>query len=421
MCEPKICETVAEERYIMKKNLLKPVNLFLTVSLSGTILFILVMIMGWGLGAEWIVMENNFDNTFTDHFRHIAFASDMKHFYFNTNDATFPPFAYLLYYLLYRINPDSWGVYDWKICRDYRYNIIVFIALLLLVIIAYKYICDKVLAEYSNEKRTWFVIATVLSAPVLVGAIERGNISFLTAILVIYALYLKDSSNKVLRETALILIAVAAGIKLYPAIAGIIYLREKRWKEAIRLAIYGMLVFFVPFAFCGGIAGFIQYLRILFFFEGQGYRSWTNIRNYLLSISDLFGLYERSAYFVKYFKITENLFLLFSIASMFKTDKSWKQILYPAGIMSLYIPFSYRYTAVYMLIPLFFYLRDTYDGYADHPVSNKVYPVLFGLVFTLPVWGMLTPFSADFHIFTPIYILMIYSFVEDWAKKSRLK
>ena len=403
----------------MKKNLLKPVNLFLTVSLIGTIIFIITMIIGKGVGAEWIVMENNFDNSFTDHFRHIAFASDMKHFYFNTIDATFPPFAYLMYYLLYRINPDSWGVFDWKICRDYRYNIIVYIALLLLVVISYKYISDKILEKYSSEKRTLFVVATVFSAPVLVGAIERGNISFLTAILVIYALYLKDTNNKALRETALILIAFAAGLKLYPAIIGLIYIREKRWKEAVRLVIYGLLVFFVPFAFCGGIHGLIQYLKILFYFERQGYRSWTNIRNYLLSVSDLFGAYERSSYFVKYFKIAENLFLLAGIASVFKAKKIWKQILYPAGIMAVYVPFSYRYTAVYMLIPLVFYLRETYDCYDDQPISNKAYPILFGLVFTLPVWGMLTPLPADFHIFTPIYILMIWSFIEDWCIQKR--
>ena len=401
----------------MKKNLFKPFDFFLIISFMGTILFIMVMIIGKGLGAEWIVMENNFDNSFTDHFRHIAFASDMKHFYFNTNDATFPPFAYLIYYILYRINPQSWGVNDWKICRDYKYNIIVFIALLLLVVILYKYICDKVLKEYSDEKRTLFVIATIFSAPVLAGAIERGNISFLTAVLVIFALYFKDSSNRILRETALILIAVAAGFKLYPAIVGVIYIREKRWKEAIRLVIYGIIVFFVPFAFCGGLPGFIQYLKILFFFEGQGYRSWTNIRNYLLSLSDLFGLYEKSAYFVKYFKITENLFLLFGVISMFKTDKKFKHILYPAGIMSLYVPFSYRYTAVYMLIPLVFYLKETYDNNI-YSISERIYPILFGLVFTFPVWGMLTPLSADFYIFTPIYILMIYSFIEDWSGKK---
>ncbi|MCR5431764.1 MAG: DUF2029 domain-containing protein [Lachnospiraceae bacterium] len=394
----------------------EPIDLFLMISFAGTVLFLLMMMIGKGFGAEWVVMENNFDNTFTDHFRHIAFASDMEHFYFNTNDATFPPFAYLLYYLLYRINPRSWAVNEWKAARDHTYNIVVLTALFLLVVILYRYACDKILDSYSSGMRTLFTIATVFSAPVLAGAIERGNISFLTAILVIFALYLKDSDNKYLKELALILIAFSAGIKLYPAIVGLIYIREKRYKEAVRLVVYGLIVFFVPFAFCGGIPALIQYLKILFFFEGQGYRSWTNIRNYLLSVSDLFGLYERSAYFVKYFKIAENLFLLFCIVSVFKAKRFWKQVLYLAGIMALYVPYSYRYTAVYMLIPLFFYLRDNKGVLSTF---GNIYPILFALTFTFPVWGMLTPLGADFFIFTPIYLLMIISFIEDWCIKSK--
>ncbi len=405
-------------RNTMKKDRMESIDLFLMISLAGTVLFLLIMIIGKGFGAEWIVMENNFDNTFTDHFRHIAFASDMKHFYFNTNDATFPPFAYLLYYLLYRINPQSWAVNEWKSARNYTYNIVVLTALFMLVVIIYKYACDKVLDSYSNDKRTLFTIATIISAPVLVGAIERGNISFFTAVLVIFALHFKDSDNKYLRELALILIAFSAGIKLYPAIVGVIYIREKRFKEAVRLVVYGLIVFFVPFAFCGGIPALIQYFKILFFFEGQGYRSWTNIRNYLLSFSDLFGLYDRSAYFVKYFKIVENLFLLFCIASVFRANKFWKQVLYLAGVMALYVPYSYRYTAVYMLIPLVFYLRDNKGVYE---ASDHVYLVLFALTFTFPVWGMLTPIGADFFIFTPIYLLMIFSFIEEWYGRRHRK
>ena len=409
----------------MKKKAIKNSDLFLIISLTGTILFLLTMIIGKGLGASWIVMENNFDFSFTDHFRHIAFASDMEHFYFNTNDATFPPFAYLLYYLLYRMNPSEWGVGDWKECRDYQYNIIIFIGLLITVILLYKLIVDKLLTGFSDTKRFLTVIATVISAPVLMGAIERGNISFFTAVIILWALYLKDTDSKVAREAALILIAIAAGIKLYPAIIGILYIREKRFKEAVRLVIYGLIVFLVPFAFCGGIAGLIQYLKILFFFEGQGYRSWTNIRNYLLSISDLMGQYENSAYFVKYFKIVENLFLIFSCVSVFKAKSNWKRIFYPAAVMALYVPFSYRYTSVYMLIPFLFFLKesnetDTFCSKVQR-VSNVVYAALFGLVFTTPIWGMLTTLAADFHIFTPIYLMVIYSYIEDWILVCKQK
>lgn len=396
----------------MKKVRPDAYSLFLIISFAGTILYLTVLLITGGYGAAWLAMENNFDNFLTDHFRHIAFASDMQHFYFNTNDATFPPFAYLLYYLLYRINPNSWAVNQWKECRDYQYNPLVYLMLTILLVLVFKLVVDKLLPQYGNGRNLLLVIAVVCSAPMMAGALERGNISFLTAVMLLGALYLKDSDTAWKREAALLLIAAASGLKLYPAIFGVIYIVEKRYKEGIRLLIYGLLVFLVPFIFCGGIPGLIRYLKILFFFENQGYRSWTNVRNYLLSISDLLGQYENSAYFVKYFKIAENLYLIFCVVSMFRTKETWKYALYTAGIMALYVPFSYRYTSVYMLIPLIMYLKQ------DKDKQKRIYAVLFALTFTIPVYGLMTPLAADFYIFTPIYIMMIYSFIEDWCRKK---
>ena len=121
----------------MKKAGTDAYSLFLKISFAGTILYLTVLLITGGYGAAWLAMENNFDNFLTDHFRHIAFASDMQHFYFNTNDATFPPFAYLLYYLLYRINPNSWAVNQWKECRDYQYNPLVYLMLTILLVLVF--------------------------------------------------------------------------------------------------------------------------------------------------------------------------------------------------------------------------------------------------------------------------------------------
>ena len=100
---------------------------------------------------------------------------------------------------------------------------------------------------------------------------------------------------------------------------------------------------------------------------------------------------------------------------MFKTREKWKYVLYTSGIMAIYVPFSYRYTSVYMLIPLVIYLAQ------DKVKQKKIYSVLFALIFTVPVYGMLTSLEADFFIFTPIYIMMIYSFVEDWIVERKGK
>ncbi len=392
------------------KKAVRKIDLFIIISFFFTALFFILLIATKGDIARWLVMENEFDFSFTDHFRHIAFASDRLNFYFNTYDATFPAFAYILYYLLVLIDPPSvpWDVNGWKDARDYGFNLLAYIMLTLILVLVFKLLIDKCLPEEGATRTTLFAAALILSAPFMSGAIERGNISFLTAVMVLAALYLKDKDSPVCREAALILIAFAAGLKIYPAIAGFIYIKEKRWKEGVRLLIYGLTVFLVPFAFVGGIPALIRYLQVLFFFENQGYCSWTNIRNFLLSISDVLGQYENSAYFVKYFKIAENLYLIFCLVSLFRTKEKWKYALYTAGVMALYVPYSYRYVSVYMSIPLVMYLMEKPED------QKNIYCILFALIFTVPCYGYFTGWKADLFIFLPIYIMMLYSFAEDW-------
>ena len=393
---------------------LRNTDLFLVISLGCAFIFCIMVILTKGDAARWLAMENDFDYSYTDHFRHIAFASDMQHFYFNTYDATFPAFAYLLYHLLVLINPPEapWDVNGWREAMGYQYNMLVYIILTLLLVLIFKLVTDHLLPGNGNIRNTLLISALILSAPFMAGAIERGNISFLTAVMLLAAFCLKDKESPVCREAALILIAMAAGLKLYPAVTGFIYVREKRWKETGRLIIYGLIVFLVPFAFVGGVAALIRYIQVLFFFEGQGYCSWTNIRNFLLSISKVLGQYENSASFVKYFKIIENLYLVLCIASLFKTKERWKYAIYTSGAMALYVPYSYRYVSVYMVIPLLLFLRD--NTMINDRRRGIIYCVLFALIFTIPFYGYFTGWGADLFIFTPIYVMMGLSFIEDW-------
>ena len=57
--------------------------------------------------------------------------------------------------------------------------------------------------------------------------------------------------GKAEKEAALLFIAFADGLKLYPAILGVLYLAEKRYREAGRLVVYGVVLFFLPFGFLG--------------------------------------------------------------------------------------------------------------------------------------------------------------------------
>ena len=101
-------------------------------------------------------------------------------------------------------------------------------------------------------------------------------------------------------------------------------------------------------------------------------------------------------------------YLVKQILNCVNTKEKWKPAIYTAGAMALYVPYSYRYVSVYMIIPLVMFLREIQG------LQRKTYTILFALTFTLPFYGYFTGWGADLFIFIPIYIMMIYSFIEDW-------
>ena len=136
------------------------------------------------------------------------------------------------------------------------------------------------------------MLVTVLilfSWPVFGMALQNGNIVILVSILLGTAIYLRRSPSKVFREIALILIAIAAGFKIYPAFAGIIYLKEKRWSEAGRLLLYGIAFSFLPFIFFGGIEGIKNFFGLLLTREHEIVYRYNTIRGGLNTVFNIFG------------------------------------------------------------------------------------------------------------------------------------
>lgn len=385
-----------------KKNKIEII--YLLLSLSGSLLFIIILLLRNENVARWLVMQHNYNYQFSDFFRQIVYASNLKDIYFNTGDAPFPPFAYLCFNLIYKMNPVDVPIdlSSWKIIQDYQYNLLIFMMFMILVIILLVEIIKRILEKNSSFI---FIVSIVLSAPFMAGAIERGNIAIVVCVLLLWAFYLKDSEILWKKELALILIAISAGLKIYPAVFGCIYLKERRWKEAGRLLIYGLIFFFVPFVFTGGIDGLRQYVDVLRNFEMVNRPRWTSIRCFLFAICNKVE-YEMD---IHYGIIIENIYLIVCLASMFKAKEKWKDILFCAGIMTLYVSNSYRYVSVYMLLPLIFWLSQQRNKWNDY-----IYCILFSFIFTIPTYAYFINGEVDFYIFAPIYLIMVFSIFETW-------
>ena len=88
----------------------------------------------------------------------------------------------------------------------------------------------------------------IISYPVMF-CLERGNILILSVVFAMFFIFFKDSPNPVIREMSYIALACSAGIKLYPAVFGLILIIEKKYKDAIRLMIYGVIIVVFPIIF----------------------------------------------------------------------------------------------------------------------------------------------------------------------------
>lgn len=92
----------------------------------------------------------------------------------------------------------------------------------------------------------------IFSRPII-NSLERGNTILLTMIFCIIFILDYDSKNPLKAEFSLISLALAASLKITPAILGLLLLIEKKnFGKAARAIIYGLFFFFIPFFFLHG-------------------------------------------------------------------------------------------------------------------------------------------------------------------------
>ena len=83
-------------------------------------------------------------------------------------------------------------------------------------------------------------------------AVSTGNPMILAVTLTTVYLFNYNSENSRDREVALICLGIAAGLKMYPCIFGLLTLCRGNLKETLRLVIYGLVFVFLPFLFFKG-------------------------------------------------------------------------------------------------------------------------------------------------------------------------
>ncbi|MCR5615177.1 MAG: DUF2029 domain-containing protein [Saccharofermentans sp.] len=229
---------------------------FFIICIGAYVLFTIFDFMICKGAVQWETLLNGRD-FIADYTNVIGYASN-RNPYDSTianglQERAYPPLQYVFSYLVSLTVPDMQYYYDIQDFTGMYMNTQVAMLYLLFVVISVIGIFELVrgFKNGSNLVKTLTALALTLSFPVLI-TIERGNSVLIVIVFVLFYLCFYDHDNRVLREMAFIALALAAGIKLMPAVLGVLLIIEKRWKEVIRTVIYGLASFFLPFLFFEG-------------------------------------------------------------------------------------------------------------------------------------------------------------------------
>lgn len=264
-----------------------------------------------------------------------------------------------------------------------------------------------------NEKTYHNVLSfmLIISYPVMY-CIERGNIIILSMIFTMFFIFFRDADNKILRELSYISLALAAGIKLYPAIFGLLLLFEKKYKDAVRLIIYGIIAVVFPFVFFIDfntealsvpiLSAAISSSKTLVAAVGDSDSPIINILSNLMS----FATNKKNSLNFSSVSIQNFIFIfdsdnttlakiicyiteLIAFISLFFAQKKWQQVFLISYLMLNIPSASSSYALTFVIIPFIMFLYDDKgNGYAynKRPKIDRIYMVCYTLLLVpLPI------------------------------------
>lgn len=358
-------------------------------------------------------------DTFMDYFNSISAASLITSY---KGSNIYPPLCWVIFDVCRLLSGDTKAIIESgggnaALLKLYQAPMMIWMIILMIcILLVYSLISE--MWNYEKPLKQCGIILLMLSVPFLF-TVERGNIILLSFIGTLVFFAMKDSEKKWVREAGYLCLAFAAAIKIYPAIFGFVLVKEKRYKEALRLAIYGIIVFVIPFlVFCEeGIGGIFLFFGNLLGWSSAYTNSITkqvalgsgltrNIVKEILDPNVIDGSRIGFAAFMEHFFMWLGLSVgaatrvaaklgtcLSAIAFViaFFSRKKWQFILLLTCVLVGFQSRSYVYTAIFLIIPFIFFLREE-----KRSAWNVVYfsllmlilfPLPFGWTEHLHEWG----------------------------------
>ena len=323
------------------------------------IVSIIITLLYWGMMVllRSSILTNYFvtdcHNTYMDYYNMLANLYDADHPY--SNNSNYPAMCFLIWRVLFHMIPINQDAADGFYLRNYMPATLGFILCSIFVVwLTYEALQYMIKGEEIGKKLLAFSI--IVSGPYIF-ALERGNIIVLSFALTLIFVALYKSEKKYLRIVAYICLAVAASIKIYPALFGLLMIKKSRIKEIVFTVALGIITFIMPFfAFEGikSVKDFLHGIRCANILQGK---QGTGL-NY--SLDNLTKIIENitKTNLEKYSGVILACAICFCLIIIFCCRHEWQRS-FGVVLLIMWVPkLSYTYMLLFFSIPLIQFLNE---------------------------------------------------------------
>lgn len=220
----------------------------------------------------------------------------------------------------------------------------------------------------------WLTIS-LFGSGIYLFSFERGNVIFAAAICVVIYLKWYESEHVLKKHIAFIALAIAAGLKGYPALLGVLLIYKKRWKDAAWLLLYGFILCFGPFALLKNdiILNIMRWSgNLKMSNEAYAYGVFPRF-GYLLFLNmpsfDLGGQREHIEFVLKLIMI---ICCTLMVVTNQRQNTEWKKIMSLLLILILYPTNSAIYCGLYLFPAMLMFFKEK-----NHNRRDILYVILF--------------------------------------------
>lgn len=354
---------------------------FYIAAVTFTVIFILFGVRTQGESYKGLFFKDTSD-TFMDHYNSVIYNEIDPY----VNKVIYPPLATITYKLcLETIPQDDYEILVTdptakaqprrvRIGQSFNFQFILFTVITFFLFIA----SVECLKKGKPGEKAFFTMLLMLSGPFL-SMLERGNNIIIPLTFSVFFVAFYDSENKILKEFALISLAIAVGFKIYPLAFGILLLRNKQYKELLRAGIYCFCTLVLPFfIFYDGLAS-IKMMLTNIVGLGNKRSSASNIEAqldfkrifYFLygGTRKLTGITINSANIEQYAALFRYFCTAVCIVGTFFVKKRWQIVMLCAAIIYGYPGTCSTYLLVFMMIALILFI----DEEKERSLKNLVY------------------------------------------------